>query len=106
MSVDFNECEYCYESRIDDVCYTRIIDGIEVCACSYCISDEIEKGNLVEIDEESDEYKSLSKKDKVDIDNYGCIYKRTDKGVAKRLKEIEKEIKALQKEKENLMKGK
>jgi ABC-type Na+ transport system ATPase subunit NatA len=103
MSVDFNECDYCYESKIDDYCYTRIINGNYVCSCDSCINKEMKKGNLILIDKEADEYDNLTEKEKEDIKDYGEIYKYTKKGKEKRLNEINKQLEILEKEKAELI---
>jgi hypothetical protein len=104
MSVDYNECEYCYESRIDDNCYTRIINNKSVCVCNYCINDEIKNGNLIKFDKYSDNYNLFTEKDKKIIQNYNSIYKYTNQGKQIRLNEIDKELNQLQKEKDELLK--
>jgi hypothetical protein len=103
MSVDYNACEFCGESIIDEYCYGRVIDGYEISVCKYCIEDEIKNGNITVIDDESAQYNMLSDEEKDDISNYGRIYKRTNNGIKEKIKEIDEQIENLLKEKADLL---
>lgn len=102
MGVDYHTCKLCKESVSEYECSYVVIDGNEIPVCEYCIKHELENGNLIKLDECSDEYETMSLASRKNIENFGCIYRRTNNGILERLQEIEKELKSLLKEKSEL----
>lgn len=104
MSVDYNCCDFCGESIYEEMCSCRVIDEEEIYVCDDCIEEEIENGNLIQIEEGSEQNSFvLTDLDKNNMESYGCIYKRTKSGISDRLKQIEEEISTLEAERVKLL---
>ena len=74
--MDFNQCEICKESLIDDICdYQKFTNGDEFPICNECLKKMIENEKIIEIDY--------------------AQYEFTKKGLEERLKKIEKELEDL-----------
>jgi len=75
--IDFNQCEICKEIKIDDICdYQEFTNGDELPICNDCIKEMIENEEIFECD--------------------NVLYEFTKKGLEERLKQIKKELDALE----------